>query len=83
VHGSFLLLWLLEDDGRWNVLTIWVCSEPQFYPECAHLEVSNDEEVTVPSKEYMVKIPGVWNMDRMYKNGRVKSLRLIISQNLR
>ena len=54
-------------------------AEPQFYPECAHLEVSNDEkEGSIPSGEYMVKIPGVWSMDRTYANGRVDSMRLMI-----
>ncbi|RYN22243.1 hypothetical protein AA0113_g11265 [Alternaria arborescens] len=38
--------------------------KPQFYPECAHLEVSNDDKGVIPSKEYMVKIPGVWSMDQ-------------------
>ena len=57
------------------------CSEPQFYPECAHLEVTNDEEEgSIPSEEYMVKIPGVWSMDRTYANGRVKSMRLMIDR---
>jgi hypothetical protein len=57
------------------------CLEPQFYPECAHLEVSNDgEEGVIPSEEYMVKIPGVWSMDRKYMDGQVKSMRLIISR---
>ena len=57
------------------------CPEPQFYPECAHLEVSNDiERGSIPSEEYMVKIPGVWSMDRTYANGRVKSMRLKIDR---
>jgi hypothetical protein len=71
---------LFEDDGRCNALIIWLCSEPQFYPECAHLEVANDEEEgSIPSK-YMVKIPGVWSMDRTYANGRAKRIRLTIGR---
>ncbi|KAG9188053.1 hypothetical protein G6011_01976 [Alternaria panax] len=38
--------------------------KPQFYPECAHLEVSNNEEGVLPGEKYMVKIPGVWSMDQ-------------------
>ena len=57
------------------------CPEPQFYPECAHLEVLNDKEGgSIPSEEYMVKIPGVWSMDRTYANGRVKSMQLMIGR---
>ncbi|KAI4953578.1 hypothetical protein J4E91_002425 [Alternaria rosae] len=49
------------ETGEWFQKTF----KPQFYPECAHLEVTNDkEEGSIPSEEYMVKIPGVWSMDQ-------------------
>ncbi|KAF7670891.1 glycoside hydrolase family 61 protein [Alternaria burnsii] len=49
---------------RHEIISLHSANKPQFYPECAHLEVSNDGKGVIPSKEYMVKIPGVWNMDQ-------------------
>ena len=63
-----------------KVLTCRTCLEPQFYPECAHLEVSNDDKGVIPSKEYMAKIPGVWSMDRTYTDDWKESLQLITSR---
>ncbi|KAL1795295.1 hypothetical protein ACET3X_007111 [Alternaria dauci] len=51
---------------RHEIISLHSANKPQFYPECAHLEVINDKKGTIPDKEYMVKIPGVWNMDRTY-----------------
>ncbi|OWY52079.1 glycoside hydrolase [Alternaria alternata] len=55
------------ETGEWfqKAFSMWDGSpKPQFYPECAHLEVSNDDKGVIPSKEYMAKIPGVWSMDQ-------------------
>ncbi|KAI4684965.1 uncharacterized protein J4E88_004408 [Alternaria novae-zelandiae] len=50
---------------RHEIISLHSANKPQFYPECAHLEVTNDKEGgSIPSEEYMVKIPGVWSMDQ-------------------
>ncbi|CAN9112096.1 unnamed protein product [Alternaria alternata] len=49
---------------RHEIISLHSANKPQFYPECAHLEVSNDDKGVIPSKEYMAKIPGVWSMDQ-------------------
>jgi hypothetical protein len=48
---------------RHEIISLHSANKPQFYPECAHLDVKGNGE-GVPTKEYLVKIPGVWNMDR-------------------
>ncbi|KAF1831295.1 glycoside hydrolase family 61 protein-like protein [Decorospora gaudefroyi] len=48
---------------RHEIISLHSANKPQFYPECAHLEVSSDGD-EYPTQEYMVKIPGVWNMDQ-------------------
>lgn len=57
---------------RHEIISLHSANKPQFYPECAHLDVkgsADGEEVRVPGKEYLVKIPGVWSMDREYFRG--------------
>jgi hypothetical protein len=48
---------------RHEIISLHSANKPQFYPECAHLDVSGSGD-EVPGKEYLVKIPGVWSMDR-------------------
>ena len=50
---------------RHEIVSLHSANKPQFYPECAHLEVGGDgtEE---PKEEYLSKIPGVWSMDRRF-----------------
>jgi hypothetical protein len=48
---------------RHEIISLHSANKPQFYPECAHLDVSGGGD-EVPGKEYLVKIPGVWSMDR-------------------
>jgi hypothetical protein len=48
---------------RHEIISLHSANKAQFYPECAHLNVKGNGE-GVPTKEYLVKIPGVWNMDR-------------------
>ncbi|KAF2246496.1 lytic polysaccharide monooxygenase [Trematosphaeria pertusa] len=47
---------------RHEIISLHSANKPQFYPECAHVEVSG-EGVGEPGQEYLVRIPGVWNMD--------------------
>ena len=44
-------------------MSLHVANRPQFYAECAHLEVGGVGE-REPGEEYLVRIPGVWSMDR-------------------
>lgn len=48
---------------RHEIISLHSAHKPQFYPECAHLDVGGDG-VAEPGKEYLVRIPGVWSMDR-------------------
>ncbi|KAF1936407.1 glycoside hydrolase family 61 protein-like protein [Clathrospora elynae] len=48
---------------RHEIISLHSANKPQFYPECAHLDVSGDGE-GFPTEEYLVRIPGVWSMDR-------------------
>ncbi|PSN67305.1 glycoside hydrolase family 61 protein-like protein [Corynespora cassiicola Philippines] len=48
---------------RHEIISLHSANKPQFYPECAHLEVSGDGEA-FPGEEWLVKIPGVWNMQQ-------------------
>lgn len=53
---------------RHEIVSLHSANKPQFYPECAHLEVAGVEGVDVREvgEEYFVRIPGVWSMDREY-----------------
>ncbi len=53
--GNYLL--------RHEIIALHIAHRPQFYPQCAHLIVSG-EGMEVPGKEFLVRIPGVWRMDR-------------------
>ncbi|KAJ4292489.1 hypothetical protein N0V90_009151 [Kalmusia sp. IMI 367209] len=48
---------------RHEIVSLHSAHKPQFYPECAHLDVGG-EGAAEPSSEYLVKIPGVWSMDQ-------------------
>ncbi|KAF1973628.1 glycoside hydrolase family 61 protein-like protein [Bimuria novae-zelandiae CBS 107.79] len=48
---------------RHEIISLHSANKPQFYPECAHLNVGG-EGTEEPGTEYLVKIPGVWNMDQ-------------------
>ena len=50
---------------RHEIISLHSANKPQFYPECAHLEVSG-EGTKEPGEEYLVRIPGVWSMDREF-----------------
>ena len=54
-RGSYLI--------RHEIVSLHVANRPQFYAECAHLEVGGVGE-REPGEEYLVRIPGVWSMDR-------------------
>jgi hypothetical protein len=47
---------------RHEILSIHVEKKPQFYPECAHLNVTGGGELEVPG-EYLVRFPGVYAED--------------------
>lgn len=47
---------------RHEIMSIHVAGKPQFYPECAHLNVSGTG-MALPPREYYKKIPGVYSMD--------------------
>ncbi|KAF8750899.1 Glycosyl hydrolase family 61 [Rhizoctonia solani] len=44
---------------RWETLALHQANTPQFYPECAQLQVTGGGS-TVPTSDYLVKIPGAW-----------------------
>jgi cellulase len=44
---------------RWETLALHQANTPQFYPECAQLQVSGGGSA-FPTSEYLVKIPGAW-----------------------
>lgn len=48
---------------RHEIISLHSEHKPQFYPECAHLDIKGQGN-EYPGKEYMAKIPGVWSMDR-------------------
>ncbi|KAF2199913.1 glycoside hydrolase family 61 protein [Delitschia confertaspora ATCC 74209] len=48
---------------RHEIISLHSENKPQFYPECANLEVEGSGD-SYPSGEYMAKIPGVWSMDQ-------------------
>lgn len=50
---------------RHEIISLHSANRPQFYPECAHLRVRGSGNKR-PRKEYLVKIPGVWSMDRKF-----------------
>ena len=48
---------------RHEIISIHIANQPQWYPECAHLEIKGNG-TSYPGKEYLAKIPGVWSMTR-------------------
>ncbi|KAJ1304936.1 hypothetical protein OPQ81_006069 [Rhizoctonia solani] len=44
---------------RWETLALHQSNTPQFYPECAQLQVTGGGSA-FPTSEYLVKIPGAW-----------------------
>lgn len=54
---------------RHEIVSLHSAGKPQFYAECAHLDVKgNGEGVEVREVEdrYLVGIPGVWSMEREF-----------------
>ena len=45
---------------RHEILSIHIANKPQFYPECAHLNVTGSG-TALPPKEFYKKIPGVYD----------------------
>jgi hypothetical protein len=57
---------------RHEIISLHSANKPQFYPECAHLDVQGEGK-EYPGKGFLVKIPGLWSMDRelsCYGRGR-------------
>ena len=50
---------------RHEILSIHVADKPQFYPECAHLNVSGTGDALPPS-EFLKKFPGAYEVDGMW-----------------
>lgn len=50
---------------RHEIISLHSANKPQFYPECAHLEIGGDG-ASEAKEEYLARIPGVWSMDRRY-----------------
>jgi hypothetical protein len=50
---------------RHEILSVHVGGRPQFYPECAHLNVTGGGELVVPG-EYLKKFPGAYDGDGEY-----------------
>ncbi|KAF2017679.1 lytic polysaccharide monooxygenase [Aaosphaeria arxii CBS 175.79] len=48
---------------RHEIISLHSAHKPQFYPECAHLDVKGSG-TGFPTKEFMAKIPGVYSMDQ-------------------
>ncbi|CAE6491286.1 unnamed protein product [Rhizoctonia solani] len=44
---------------RWETLALHQSNTPQFYPECAQLQVTGSG-TAYPTSEYLVSIPGAW-----------------------
>lgn len=53
---------------RHEILSIHVGGRPQFYPECAHLNVTEGGEVVVP-EEWTRRFPGAYDDDGEYVAG--------------
>ncbi|ORY57788.1 glycoside hydrolase family 61 protein [Pseudomassariella vexata] len=47
---------------RHEILSIHVAGKPQWYPECAHLNISGTG-TAVPSEEYLARFPGEYSMN--------------------
>jgi hypothetical protein len=47
---------------RHEILSIHVENKPQFYPECAHLNVTGGGDL-FPPEEFLVRFPGVYDKD--------------------
>ncbi|KAK4120091.1 lytic polysaccharide monooxygenase [Parathielavia appendiculata] len=47
---------------RHELISLHVPFTPEFYPECAHLNVVSSWDET-PGEEYLASIPGVWSKD--------------------
>jgi hypothetical protein len=50
---------------RHEIISLHSANRPQFYPECANLEVQGEGE-GFPEERFMARIPGVWSMNREY-----------------
>ncbi|KAF2006555.1 lytic polysaccharide monooxygenase [Amniculicola lignicola CBS 123094] len=48
---------------RHEIISLHSANKPQWYPECAHLEVKGTG-TKFPGKEFMAKIPGVYSMNQ-------------------
>lgn len=48
---------------RHEIISLHSANKPQFYAECANLEVQG-EGAEYPEEKYMAKFPGVWSMDQ-------------------
>ncbi|PVI08296.1 lytic polysaccharide monooxygenase [Periconia macrospinosa] len=48
---------------RHEVVSLHSARKPQFYVQCAHLEVSGEGRER-PGDEYLTRIPGVWSMEQ-------------------
>ncbi|KAF4621501.1 hypothetical protein G7Y89_g14572 [Cudoniella acicularis] len=46
---------------RHEIVALHIPNSPQFYPECAHLEVSGKGTKT-PGKKYLGSFPGIWSL---------------------
>ncbi len=60
---------------RHEILSIHVGGKPQFYPECAHLNVTVGGEVVVP-EEWLVRFPGGYREDGEFGVGMGVGLRM-------
>ena len=49
---------------RHEILSIHIENKPQFYPECAHLNITGTGS-SLPPKEYLKKFPGAYDKDGM------------------
>lgn len=47
---------------RHEILSLHIENKPQFYPECAHLNISGNGQA-VPRKELLVRFPGAYRED--------------------
>lgn len=56
---------------RHEILSIHIEKKPQFYPECAHLNVTGKGSM-LPPKEYLKRFPGAYDKDgkRGHQEGR-------------
>ncbi|QRV94461.1 glycoside hydrolase family 61 protein [Ceratobasidium sp. AG-Ba] len=45
---------------RWETLALHQANTPQFYPECAQLQITGGGSA-FPTSEYLVSIPGAWS----------------------